>query len=1009
MFLLKLALVPTNFLRRRRIGEKLNLGVGLILLVLFLMIGKQLWHSREDAETTLNTKERLFPKVLFSSRAQHHLVEMRSHIRGYLATGDADLRRRYQEARQLFEQELVSLEELVSQGGDDGAVIQQNLVKIRRSYNRWFFVPEQLFLVGDDPLTNQPALGLLDRDGQPLIIDIERSLERLILIQRQQAPSTLSMAVLADLTTYRGIYAEKISSLRSYLTSRSPAFRFRFRTLAEKNDAVFAQMEAQRSQMTPEQQSLFATLRQRRRRFRSLVPQMFARAKGDRYREDLYLFTQSEPLAEEMMAGLGAIVAHAEEEASHQFEHQLEHIVSNQWENAFLGLLALGLGIGMVFVLRRQIVVPVVRLNDAAARLRDGDLTATAEVLYDDEVGELARTFNAMVAQLGDSFNQLQSTLEETQGLNAIFNNLADGLLVVDTQQRILIINPRFIELLQLNIPYPVGMGAADVPIGELHTLLASHDCCPAALATEELLLPRGRTGQVTLTAVHRPGDRTAESWLGTAILVRDITDEREVDKMKTDFISTVSHELRTPLTSVLGFASIIREKLTDDILPIVSKIDNKKLGRSLKKVEANLDIIVAESERLTSLINDVLDIAKMEAGKIEWRMERLQITSVIEHALNATSSLFVKSGLVLEQDLAPDLPEIVGDRDRLIQVVINLVSNAVKFTQQGGVTCRAFLEDGQVVVQIIDTGIGIAPQDCPKVFEKFKQVGDTLTDKPKGTGLGLPICVQIIEHHGGKIWVTSELGKGSTFSFSLPIAVTNGILPRSVDLQFGSLLQQLQNMETRQQLASAIGKKILIVDDDPHIRELLRQELENTGRYQIHEATNGIEAIQRVKEIHPDLIIMDVMMPQMNGFDAAAVLRNDPETAHVPIIILSIVQDRERGYRLGIDRYLPKPIHKEQLLQDIDALLSQGGSNKRVLIVDKNASTVRTLAEVLEAKGYSVAEAQNHHEVFEKALTLRPDVIVVSSLTLEESDIITTLRFEREMENVVILVTSPS
>ena len=243
-----------------------------------------------------------------------------------------------------------------------------------------------------------------------------------------------------------------------------------------------------------------------------------------------------------------------------------------------------------------------------------------------------------------------------------------------------------------------------------------------------------------------------------------------EADAAKSAFLSTVSHELRTPLTSVLGFAKIIKKRLDDRIFPIL-KSDDKKVLQTVQQIQDNLQVVVGEGERLTKLIDDVLDLAKIEAGKLEWNMGPVTVQEIIDHATAATSSLLEPKGLRLIKDVDATLPVITGDRDRLIQVVINLVSNAVKFTDGGTITCRAVRQADMLVVSVIDTGVGITPADQPKVFERFKQVGDTLTDKPKGTGLGLPICREIVEHHGGRVWVESELGKGSTFSFSLPIA----------------------------------------------------------------------------------------------------------------------------------------------------------------------------------------------------------------------------------------------
>ncbi|HAN46474.1 MAG TPA: hypothetical protein DCQ32_07985 [Cyanobacteria bacterium UBA8156] len=594
----------------------------------------------------------------------------------------------------------------------------------------------------------------------------------------------------------------------------------------------------------------------------------------------------------------------------------------------------------------------------------------------------------------------LQEALQEALALNAILENLAEGLLVLSAEGYILQTNHALRTMYRL--PDASMLGGIPLDRSPMVGLAAALDweAVRQGQATcLEITLPGQRIGRAVASRIAKPQAKTESEYLGIAVLVRDITVEREVDKMKTDFIATVSHELRTPLTSVLGFASIVQEKLAADLAPALATLQDKKVDRSFKRVKANLDIITAEAERLTNLINDVLDIAKMEAGKIEWRMETLDLREVIERALNATASLFERSGLACHRNLPATMPLVMGDRDRLIQVVVNLVSNAVKFTTKGAVTCGIEVRGDRAVVGIQDTGMGIAAEDCPKVFEKFKQVGDTLTDKPKGTGLGLSICKQIVEHHGGRIWVESVLGQGSTFSFDLPLA-SGGAAPNLQPL-LDSLKQQ---MERNTPIISKEVKRILVVDDEVAIRELLRQELEGVG-YEVMEARDGVEALSRVKECRPDLVLMDVMMPQMNGFDTAAVLRNNPDTATVPIVMLSIVQDRERGYRLGIDRYLSKPIDKPQLLGEIEGLLQQGTSTKKVLIVDRNASTVKTLSEVLQAKGYTVVEAQNGVEGIEKALAIKPDAIVVDALVSQETDMVQTLRFERDMENVVFLL----
>ena len=472
-----------------------------------------------------------------------------------------------------------------------------------------------------------------------------------------------------------------------------------------------------------------------------------------------------------------------------------------------------------------------------------------------------------------------------------------------------------------------------------------------------------------------------------------------EADAAKSAFLSTVSHELRTPLTSVLGFAKIIKKRLDDRIFPAIHT-DDRKILQTVQQVQENLQVVVSEGERLTKLIDDVLDLAKIEAGKLEWHMEAVSLQEVIDHATAATASLFEQKGLAVEKHVAPDLPSVTGDRDRLVQVVINLISNAVKFTERGRITCAAERRGAAVVVSVTDTGMGIAHADQAKVFERFKQVGDTLTDKPKGTGLGLPICREIVEHHGGKIWVESEPGKGSTFSFSLPAGDASQV---SLPLDLASVVRQLrEQVVVTTPRTEGRQPRILVVDDEANIRELLTQEFTEAG-YAVSTVANGREAITEVRRQRPDLVVLDVMMPEMNGFDVAAVLRNDPQTQDLPIIILSIVQDRERGFRLGVDRYLTKPINTDLLFKEVGALLEQRKSHKRVLVVDDDASAVKTLSDVLKARGYSVTEASGQ-DLFAKAKSLQPDIIMISS-TDPSPEIVRTLRFEKGLENVLFFV----
>jgi PAS domain S-box-containing protein len=253
-------------------------------------------------------------------------------------------------------------------------------------------------------------------------------------------------------------------------------------------------------------------------------------------------------------------------------------------------------------------------------------------------------------------------------------------------------------------------------------------------------------------------------------IRVRERTKELDrANQAKSEFLSTVSHELRTPLTAVLGFAKVTSRKLDTAIFPALEAVADDDLKKDMEVVRKNLEIIAGEGQRLTMLINDVLDLAKMEADRVEYAMAPIRPETFIRRTVEVTSALFDDNDLGLRLDIDPGLPMVMGDMDRLMQVMVNLFSNAVKFTSQGTVSCSARTVDDNVRVCVSDTGVGIQPELLESIFEEFTQAGEHLSNRPPGTGLGLTICKHIIEGHGGHIWAESRVGQGSSFIFTLP------------------------------------------------------------------------------------------------------------------------------------------------------------------------------------------------------------------------------------------------
>jgi CheY-like chemotaxis protein len=313
-------------------------------------------------------------------------------------------------------------------------------------------------------------------------------------------------------------------------------------------------------------------------------------------------------------------------------------------------------------------------------------------------------------------------------------------------------------------------------------------------------------------------------------------------------------------------------------------------------------------------MINDVLDLAKIESGRMEWRRVPVQVEEIMLRASAATSSLISHAGLTLVTDIEPELPTIIGDRDRLIQVVINLISNAVKFTPSGTITGSARRDGDQVVVSIADTGVGIAPEDQERVFEQFRQAGDTLTDKPRGTGLGLPICREIVEHHGGRIWVESQVGVGSTFSFTVPIPVAE-----TTRADVGEPIAGLAARNGSR--GEDAAPRVLVVEDDAGTRELVRQALEANG-YNVEVAPDGKKALDIVTADPPALVILDVMLPVLDGFSVVERMKAELPNGGPPVVMLTILDEPERAARLGVEAYLHKPFDTDDLLRRVRRLV---------------------------------------------------------------------------------------
>lgn len=624
---------------------------------------------------------------------------------------------------------------------------------------------------------------------------------------------------------------------------------------------------------------------------------------------------------------------------------------------------------------------------------------------------ENARLFNNVRAQAGELAQMASNIADEKRKLDAILRNIADGLIVTDSDGKITLANPAF--------AYMFGKPAAALVDKKIEKVIAQRDLLrlidsanrnSRASFTGELPMESGRTFKATASAIQEDN-----RVLGVATVVHDVSHEKEVDRMKTEFISTVSHELRTPLTSVLGFAKLIGRAFERDISPhLVS--DNVKTARALKRIRDNLNIVILEGERLTRLINDVLDISKMESGKIEWLDQPFDFVTLIQKTLEhiQVRMEIEEKGLSVSIETEESAMELVADPDRIQQVLLNLLTNALKFTENGGISVALYRltpgdiihewpvpddEHGAVLCAITDTGIGIAEKNIPRLFRRFQQIAaDALTNKPKGTGLGLAISREIVNHYGGIIWAESTEGHGSTFYFTLPFH------PLSVAAQHALPLIATAHPQTSLATGSLTAPLILVVDDEPHIRLLLMQELE-ANNYQVIGAANGTEAITLARHHtpRPSLILLDIMLPDISGFDVLRILKADATTAEIPVVVVSIVEDQEQGLALGANEYLVKPIDTKALLKAITKLLTE----PRFKIMAESAArsgidVMDSISVVLKKYGFEVlstCEANTDKE--------QPDQAFLEQIIshLQESETLSRLCFRDPEQKYTVVV----
>jgi PAS domain S-box-containing protein len=530
--------------------------------------------------------------------------------------------------------------------------------------------------------------------------------------------------------------------------------------------------------------------------------------------------------------------------------------------------------------------------------------------------------------------------------LAAMLEHLSDGLLLTDPNGQVMLTNPAFERMVgrpaatMLGKPLPADLAPGLGPlIGQ------SLEAAPEP-TSGEITLDDGRHIQVNASTVEsKRGDI-----LGVLITLRDVSHQRAAEQIKDTVLTTISHELCTPLASIVGFTALAVKILDERLVPFIAS-QGPKARRALARITDHLHRIDESGRRLEQMTNDLLILADMKAGRLQWNMTDVSLLDVIHEATFTMKPQAETKGLPIRLSLPPELPIVRGDRARLIQLVVNLLDNAVKFTEQGEIGISATtLMDGKgdvslprgdyLVVSVFDTGQGISPKTLPHLFEGFFQSGDSLTYKPPGIGLGLSLCREIVERHGGHIWATSEPGTGSTFSFALPWD-TRARMAQPILLR--ELLRRLVATEIEPQPPPTV----LVAHADANLQRLLESGLSRDD-FTLLQASDG-EACRRILEVDtPSLLVLDLLLPNLNVLY---------DLSLPPTLFLSVSEAGDKGLRVALGEAMRGLAGMNLVLHSLPSHLAltwdDGQPEGRLLILDADAPSLGGVTETLRAQGF--------------------------------------------------------
>ena len=447
------------------------------------------------------------------------------------------------------------------------------------------------------------------------------------------------------------------------------------------------------------------------------------------------------------------------------------------------------------------------------------------------------------------------------------------------------------------------------------------------------LLVRRKTPGEFSASTVELLKTFAAQSVLAiqNARLFAEIGEKSQqleiASQHKSQFLASMSHELRTPLNAIIGVTEMLRED-----------------AEALKQDVEPLDRVLGAGRHLLALINDILDLSKIEAGRMELHLESFPLAPLIEDVAKTIEPMATKNGNRIVIDCPSDLGTIHADQIRFRQALLNLASNANKFTEKGTVTIAAQAAADRITIAVTDTGIGMTEEQMGRLFQEFSQASSTTASKYGGTGLGLAISRHFCRMMGGDITVESKPGEGSTFTIRLPRIVHR--------LEPGARAEPVHPIAEE-----AEEPLILVVDDDATVRELVVRHLERAG-FAVVAARGGQEGLRLVRELRPAAVTLDIMMPDLDGWTVLAAIKGDPALASIPVVLMSIVEEKNRGYALGAADYLVKPVDRTKLVETLTSIC--GSTAGRALLVDDDEVVRRSVRQALEPIGWKVTEAEN-------------------------------------------------